>query len=183
MVKQGYAYTTEGVFRGRLLKQPALPADHPDIQVRKKSYATYLKRRWLHNGCAVEELGRFGYMPLTTDKEISAFVWHVHDLLSNPQPIANNDGVGAEGVNATGMSVFNSRFVLAALSDVQISNNIGGILEEYFGFKLLAPYFGNVEKHYGSSSRMALYGLCCTRYLADKHQHPSFKKEPHGTSA
>ena len=165
-----YNYTKNNVFNGTLLKEPPLPKDNPAVATAIKHFSSYLTRRWLHNGCAVEELSKFGYADLKNDKALfSALVWHLKDLLENPQPIVNNDGVGVARV-VNGVKVFDSRYVLAVLTDSQISNGFEDVLLNYIGFDRLAPYFGNTEKTYGVTSRLGLYGICCTRYLAAEHQ-------------
>lgn len=168
-----YKYTQEGVFNGTLKKEPPLPKDDPAVQKAINGLKKHLTRRWLHNGCAVEEIGRFGYADLTKDKAyLSAAVWHLQDLLANPQPIANNDGYGPAGT-VNGVRVFASRYVLAALVDDQINHGFEDVLMNYLGFARVAPYFGNTEKTYGNTSRIGLYGICCTRYLDDVHQNES----------
>lgn len=167
-----YKYTTDDCFKGKLLKEPPLPADDPRVLKQAPVYK-YITRRWLHNGCAVEEIGRFGNVFLSTDPEgakVSAFVYRVQDLLSNPHTIENNDGYHPDYRDPSGdrkKYLFMPRFVLAALNDSQIRNGIGTVLEEYFGFKQLAPYFANTEK-YGNSSRVGLWGVCTTRYVVDE---------------
>ena len=165
-----YKYTKKKVFNGTLLKEPPLSKDNVAMMPALKHYQGYLQRRWLNNGCAVEEIGKFGYCDLTKDEVMfSALVWHLQDLLANPQPIANNDGIGPVGT-VNGVSVFASRYVLAVLTDSQISHGFEDVLMNYIGFDRLAPYFGNTEKTYGHTSRIGLYGICCTRYLAAEHQ-------------
>lgn len=162
-----YKYTHEGCFKGELLKEPPLPIDNPDVVARMKHFK-HITRRWYHNGCAMEELGRFGTPNLKEDVALSAFVWHIKDILGNPQHIVNNDGVGAAG-SKDGKPVFVARFVTAALTDYQINNGIADALETYFGFKQLAPFFGNCE-YYGNQSRIGLYGVCCTRYIVEEKE-------------
>lgn len=161
-----YKYTEEGCFTGELLKKPPFPADDPKVILKMKGMIG-TRRRWLHYGCAVEELGRWGYYPVSKCKITeSALVWHLLDQLASPQKIENNDGVGAAVRGATREEhLFDSRFVLVHLSDHQISAGISKLLEDYFGFKQLAPFFSNT-KHY-SNSRIGLYGLCTTRYVID----------------
>ncbi len=160
-----YEYTDTGCFKGELLKQPPLPRDNPEVAAALEGMSSP-RRRWLHYGCAVEELGRFGMMnPNYSDLKESTFVWHIYDQLTQPQPIENNDGVGAEGQDDEGRDLFAPRFVVAALVDGQIENGIGRCLEEYFGFRLLAPMFSNVLDHYGEGSRIGLWGVCTTNYL------------------
>ena len=133
-----YTYTTEGCFKGELLKQPPLPVDNPDVQqVIKTPALQYLKRRWLHYGCAVEELGRFGcYMP-DTDVKLSALVWHLHDQLTNPQWIENNDNFGPVGTDDKGRPIFEPRYVICALVDGQIKSGVADVLKDYFGFEIV----------------------------------------------
>ena len=108
--------------------------------------------------------------PNRNEVEESAFVWHVHDQLTNPQHIENNDGVGAVTGTTKQDKKFAPRYVLAVLTDGQMKNGIGRCLVDYFGFKLLAPLFGNTATHYGTHSRIGLFGLCTTRYLVKKEQ-------------
>ena len=163
-----YAYTSKGVFTGALLKEPPLPADNEAVKKRMSEFKEHLTRRWLHNGCAVEEIGRFGYASCNDPVDLSAMVYHIQQLLRDPQPIENNDGYGPAGT-VNGVKVFASRFVTAALIDGQIKAGLEDVLVNYIGFTRLAPYFGNTDK-YGNTSRIGLYGICCTRYLDDKHQ-------------
>jgi hypothetical protein len=165
-----FEYTEDGCFKGELLKQPPLPADDERVKKRLTSVRTPV-RRWLHYGCAVEELGRFGmWNPNHDEVEESAFVWHIYEQLAKPQPIENNDGVGAVGGTTKKDKVFEPRYVLAALVNGQLKSGVGRCLIDYFGFKLQAPLFGNAASHYGTYSRVALLGLCTTRYLAEKDQ-------------
>lgn len=173
-----YKYTKDGVFNGALKKEPPLPKTDPAVAKAIAQFKQHLLRRWLHNGCAVEEIGRFGYAKVAAcPVQFSALVWHLQDLLMNPQPIANNDGYGPAG-NVNGVKVFDSRFVTAALVDGQISGGMEDVLLNYLGFKLLVPYFSNTEKTYGDNSRIGLYGICCTRYLDKHHQPAGFNTEP-----
>lgn len=162
-----YKYTTEGCFKGELLKQPPLPADDPDVAKRILSLKS-IKRRWFHTGCAMEELGRFGAAnPSRGDVEESALVWHLHDILTNPQPIENNDGYGPARIEK-GVPLFAPRMVIATLVDHQLKCGIGDVLTDYFGFQMIGDkYFGNTEKTYGMHSRIAAFYLCTTRYVVD----------------
>lgn len=165
-----YNYTTDYCFKGTLLKEP--PLTREQVAQKIKDLVSFgPKRRWLHNGCAVEDFGRFAYWDTTKPDTLSALVYHIQDQLGKPQPIPNNDGYAPAGVNERGEKIFDPRFVVCALVDAHIKQGIGKMLEEYFGFRLLAPYFGNCDKpQYGNTSRIAFYGLCTTRYLADEDQ-------------
>lgn len=172
-----YNYTTEGCFKGKLLKEPPLKADDPNVKARleKHPYKSMV-RRWYHNGCAMEEVGRMGYPAnLFADDtmsklELSCYVHHLAHILSTPQPIANNDGYHPAPDDGSGVLKFTPRFVTIALVDQQIKAGLEKVLVEYLGFKQLAPYFGN-DDSYGKGSRIGLYGLCCTRYLTESKKN------------
>jgi len=175
-----YEYTEEGCFKGELLKEPPLPREHETVQ-RILPRLSHLKRRWLHYGCAVEELGRFMNAKANTIADESALVYHLHDQLTLPQTIDNNDGVGIYKRNEKGEPLFEARYVIAALTGTSIKLGVSRVLEEYFGFKKLAPFFGNVP-HYGKRSKMGLYGVCTTRNLVDQKDIPTVdekKQETH----
>lgn len=176
-----YKYTEEGCFKGVLLKKPPLPEKHDKVQSHKK-YLKHLKRRWLKYGCAVEELGRFSSASARTPEDESALVYHLLEQLAEPQPIENNDGVGVYKIDEDGAPLFEPRYVIAALTDYSIEKGVARVLVEYFGFKKLAPFFGNV-KHYGTTSKMGLYGVCTTRYLVDQSDSDKTKDLEHVCSA
>lgn len=161
-----FKYTTEGCFT-KLLKEPPLPREDERVVKQMEGLKRHLTRRWLHNGCAVEEIGRFGYAKVNDNPvNESALAYHLEDLLAKPQPIANNDGYNPDG-NINGTLVFGARFVIAALVDSQIKSGMERVLMDYCGFKLLDQYHGNSEK-YGDTSRIGVYGVCCTRYVVNE---------------
>jgi hypothetical protein len=167
-----YKYTKEGTYQG-LLKQPPVTKDHADL-LPYKSYTAGLTRIWYHNGCAVEnirwegpeEIGRFpafqAYEPRNAAK-LSAYVYRIHELLTTLQPITNSDGYHQHNVDGKGKYHY-PRFVTVALNDYQLKGEWDRVLTEYFGFVQLAPLFSN-EESYGDTSRIGLFGICCTRYI------------------
>lgn len=165
-----HCYTTEGCFTGDLLKEPPYPKDHPKVTAHylsnNNSLDRYLKRDWLKITCAVEQLGRFGYSDLRTEKLLeSIYVWHIFKLLTELQVPESNDGYAPDCKDGD-RALYKPRFVLTTLINKQIECGWEDMLIDYFGFKRLAPYFSNSPK-YGDTSRIGLYGLNCVRYIEE----------------
>lgn len=167
-----FKYTREGTYKG-LLKQPPYAKDAPELAP-FKGYTSSMKRMWFHNGCAVEhlrwegveEIGRFPSFNADEPRnaaQLSAYVHHIHELLTTLQPIQNSDGYHAHQ-GEQGRKYHYPRFVTVALNNYQLQGGWDKVLKEYFGFAQLVPFFSN-EDSYGDSSRIGLFGLCCTRYV------------------